>query len=169
MSESIINIRWDLFISQVATFLVALFIVWKFAWGPIVAMMRGRQEKIKETIDSVERMREDVKKLEDDYNLRLQQIQEESTKLINQAKQEAGHAADQIINQAKQDAEEQRSRMQEQLKRDRELFAAQLRSETVALAMAVAQKVIRDSEAAKLPAERFEQILGAIDKEYRQG
>jgi F-type H+-transporting ATPase subunit b len=163
--HDIVKIEPYLLLCQAITFAIAVAILWKFAWGPLVAAVKGRQQAIQESIESADKIKVSVAKLEEEYKARMHQIQDQSQSLINQAKQDAIRAGDEIINQAKSEADAVRSRMQEQLTRDRDVFAAQLRAEVVALSMAVAQKVVRDAVGIKLRNAEVEEIVAGIEKE----
>jgi F-type H+-transporting ATPase subunit b len=167
--HDIVKIEPYLLLCQAITFAIAVAILWKFAWGPLVAAVKGRQLAIKESIDSAEQTKAAVVKLEAEYKARMQQIQDQSLSIINQAKLDGQRLRDEILAAAKTDAEAVRGRMQEQLKHDRDAFAAQLRTEVVALSMAVAQKVVRDAASLKLQSAEIDEIVGAVEKEFTIG
>ena len=63
-----------LFIAQVVTFLIAVFLLWKIAWGPLYEILEKRKEKIKKDLEIIEQTKNSLKKMEQEYKLRFDAI-----------------------------------------------------------------------------------------------
>jgi F-type H+-transporting ATPase subunit b len=86
-----------LFIWTILTFVVLVGLLAKFGWKPLLKALESRQEAIKKSLDDAERAKQELAKL-----------QQESTKIIEQARIEA----DSILVKTRSDAE----RLREELK-----------------------------------------------------
>ena len=67
-----------LFIWTIATFLVLLFLLQRFAWKPLLQALENRQEMIRKSLDDAEQAKTD-----------LQQVQEESNRIVSKARVDA--------------------------------------------------------------------------------
>src|SRR6185436_12926304 len=97
MDNPLLRVDPGLFIWTILTFLVLLALLGKFAWRPLLAALDSRQEAIKKSLQDAELAKQELAK-----------IQQESTKIIGQARIEA----DSIVAKTLSDAE----RLREDLK-----------------------------------------------------
>ncbi len=127
------------------TFLLLMFVLRRFAWGPITSALTTREQRIEESIRSAEKALEEAR-----------QIQADNTK----ARQEAEQSAQQILRDARTSADSLRSeemektrsqiqRMQEQataeIEREKEGALDELRTEVADLAIKAAEKILSES------------------------
>ena len=132
-----------LFIWTIATFLVLLFLLQRFAWKPLLDALENRQETIRKSLNDA-----------DQAKVELQQVQEESNRIVAKARVDA----DAIITASRADA----LKLQEELRAKARLEAesivknaereiqqqtnqslAQIREEAVDLSLAIASKLIQ--------------------------
>ena len=157
-----LEIKWWILLSQGITFLIALAVVWKFAWKPLTQFIRDRQEKVKKTIDDTENSRQAMAKLEAEYRAKLEQIERKSAELISIARQDAGRAKDEIIKAAQTEALELRKKANEQLEQDRRQLMADMRSEIIGLSMAIAEKALHEPMPELVQDRKFQDILKGL-------
>lgn len=90
-------------------FLTVLFILSKFAWKPIVAALREREEFIENALSSAEKAKAEMAQLKADNELLLQEARMERDKMLKDA--QAVSSA--IINEAKDKAAAESARLVE--------------------------------------------------------
>jgi len=97
-------------------FLIFLFVLTKFAWKPILNAVKAREEIIKSSLESAEKAREDMKRLQADNEAILKKAREEREnilkeardvrdRLVNEAKAKAGEEAEKLIEKAREGIE----------------------------------------------------------------
>ena len=102
-------------------FLICLFVLTKFAWKPILNAVKAREEIIKSSLESAEKAREDMKRLQADNEAILKKAREEREnilkeardvrdKLVNEAKAKAGEEAEKLIEKAREDIEMEKAK-----------------------------------------------------------
>ena len=102
-------------------FLLFLFILTKFAWKPILNAVKARDEIIKSSLESAEKAREDMKRLQADNEAILKKAREEREvilkeardvrdKMINEAKDRAGEEAEKLIEKAREGIEREKNK-----------------------------------------------------------
>ena len=156
------EINWQIMLSQVMTFLIALAVVWKFGWKPLTQFIRDRQEKVKKMLDDAENSRQSIARLEAEYRAKLEQIERKSAELIAAARLDAGRAKDEIMRAAQTEAMELRKKAHEQLEADRRQLMAEMRSEIVGLSMAIAEKALHEPLPESIQDRKFKDILHGL-------
>ena len=135
---------------SIVNFLVILYLLRRYLWGPILGVLANRAEKIREGLAMAEaakaereRMKAEVERLLADARRDAQAIAERMTKAAETA------AAD-IRTQAKAEADRIRERGREDAKQLHDQSLAQLRSELAVMVVLAASRVLgRELDPAK--------------------
>ena len=96
-----------LFFWTLVAFLAVLFILRKFAWGPIISSLGDREKGIAESIATAERVRNEMSQLKAENEKLLAQAREERAAIIKEAKE----ARDKMINEAREEAKIQAAKI----------------------------------------------------------
>ena len=124
-----LGIQWKILVSQTISFSIVFFVLWKFAYGPIFAMLNARRDKIAEALANAEKIKGDVAKTELERQKILADAGDKANQLIDDARQAAARvreaetqkaiaAAEQIVTKAREAAAQERAQMLAQLKRE---------------------------------------------------
>jgi F-type H+-transporting ATPase subunit b len=103
--SGLIKVVPGLMIWTVVCFLITLFVLKRFAFGPIQSMLDERRDRIRRSIEEAENARTEARKL-----------LEEHRALIGQARGQA----EQILSEARKVADSQRQRVKEETEADRQ-------------------------------------------------
>jgi F-type H+-transporting ATPase subunit b len=140
-SNPLIQVTPGLMIWTIVCFLITLFVLKRYAFGPIQKMIDDRSERIRRAIAEADHAREEARAL-----------LEEHRKLIGQAR----HEAEEIRVEVRRDAESMRERVREDIEVDRQRrleetrrqieaetarSLAQIRAEVAELTLLAASKV----------------------------
>jgi F-type H+-transporting ATPase subunit b len=104
-ANALIKVTPGLMIWTIVCFLIALFVLKKYAFGPIQGAIDARREKIRTAVDEADRAREEARSL-----------LEEHRKLVGRAKQEA----EEILTEGRKTADSMRERVREETEADRQ-------------------------------------------------
>lgn len=152
------------FIAQVVNFLLVIFILKKFAFGPIQAMLEQRKMRIAEGEEKLKRIEKQLAESEETTAAAIAKANEDAVRLINEARegaaafteqkaQEAIAQAQQILAKADAAAKADRERITAELKRDfGRLVAATTAQVTGKVLTADDQKRINEQALSKLEA-----------------
>lgn len=116
-------------LAQTISFSVVFFVLWKFAYGPIFAMLQARREKIADALANAEKIKGEVARTEAERQKILADAGDKANKLIDEGRQAAARvrevetqkaiaAAEQIVVKAREAAAQERVEMLAQLKRE---------------------------------------------------
>jgi len=112
--------KTDLAIYTVVVFLLLLGILWKFAWGPIVAGLEKRDAGIRQNIADAEEARINSEKMLAEYAKKLDDVQEEIREIIAEARRDAEHTKQEILNAAEKESTALKDRSIAEIERARD-------------------------------------------------
>ena len=124
-----LGIQWPKLIAQTINFAIVLFVLWKFAYRPVLAMLEQRRNKVAESIANAEKIKQELARTEAARQEILNQTNLLANKLIEEARaaaarvqeqetQKAVAAAEQIIAKAGEAAAQDHARMLAELRRE---------------------------------------------------
>jgi len=94
-----------LFIWQVIIFLALVLLLRTLAWKPILASLKERETSIQQALDSAEKAKEEMAKLQAGNEQLLRQAKEERDKIIRDARDAANRLVDLAQTEAKKSAD----------------------------------------------------------------
>src|SRR2546421_9249014 len=117
------------FLAQVISFCIVAFLLYRFAYKPILMMLAKRRERIAESLANADRIKAELARAEAQRQEILAQANTQANKLIEEARaaaarvqeqetQKAIAAAEQIVVKAREAAAQEQARMLAELKRE---------------------------------------------------
>lgn len=144
------------------TFLTLVFVLTKFAWKPIMAALREREESIENALSSAEKAKTEMAQLTATNEKLLAEARVERDKIIR----EATAAANVMINEAKEKASSEGDKMiaqaKEAINNEKNAAMTEIQNQIATLSIQVAEKILRkelSSDAAQ------NELLGKMIKE----
>ena len=147
---------------QVIGFSVLVWILAKYAFGPIYKMLEARQINIRGNLDEAESRRDEMVSLQKEYENRLAQIEEEARDKIQGAIKEAQSARDEIIEKAREESTRIAQRGVEELVAERAKAMAEMRNEIAEMAIAVATQAVRGNLNSGNHSALIEQAIASV-------
>jgi F-type H+-transporting ATPase subunit b len=144
-SNFLVSPNVGLMIWTLLAFLVAMWILRKYAWPAITAALDKRQSAIEESIDIAERTRADAQQLLEEYRERLREARAQADEIVARARK-AGEVHE---RETLEKARTQREELMEQTRRDIEAETRraiqEIRNEVADLTVLATEKVTRKS------------------------
>jgi len=140
-----IKIDYHLLLAQIASFLIALFILWRFFWGPLTGMLQKRRSEIGREIEDAKKGKEDAERLKQEYQRQIDQADETAKKMLHQAIDEGHAAREEILKAARDQAALFLANAKTEIAGEKDLAMKQMRKETVDLAVLIAEKILKQS------------------------
>lgn len=159
-----VEINWPLLITQTATFLVAMIILWKFSWGPLTKMMNDRSGKIEDDIQRAEDGKREIEALEADYHRRLSDIETKARKEINEAIQKGQNMKEEILIEARQEAQRVMEKNQQMIAQEREHVIQELRQHVTDISLKAMEKVIGEQSQKEVHVQLMNKFLDDLEK-----
>ena len=123
-------------------FLVVLLVLWKFAWGPIVKGLQGREDRINDSLKRAEELEKATRELADAHRAAIAKSQQEAQQIVADSRAQAQKAASDVAAKAQAEIEESKERFQREMSLEAAKAKAEIRREAVALTLAAASRVI---------------------------
>jgi F-type H+-transporting ATPase subunit b len=142
-ANPLISVTPGLMIWTIVCFLIALFVLKRYAFGPIQTMIDARREQIRRSLEEAEHAREEARR-----------VLEEHKKLIGQARTEA----EQILGEARRTGEAMEHRMREETEAERKRRIEETRREIAAETARALEKI--RTEVADLTLEATAIVVG---------
>lgn len=130
-------------VTQILGFLIMLWILRKFAWGPVIGMLEARRQKIASEFKEAERRQGDADKLRVQYEQELKGIEAKARVRIQEAVAEGQKVAGEIKSQAQTEAAARLERAQDEIARELEKSKEVLKEQMISLSLRSAEKILR--------------------------
>ena len=123
------HIDWRLMLAQIVNFAIVIFVLWKFAYKPILKIMGERSERVAKGLRDAEESERKLKSADEEKENILKQASERSQAIVEEVNantenlrkeklEKTGAEAQKIIAQAKEQIQAERSKMLSELKRE---------------------------------------------------
>jgi F-type H+-transporting ATPase subunit b len=168
-ANPLIEVRPGLMIWTIICFLVVLFVLKRYAFGPIQQMIDTRRERIQQAIAEADNAREEARKLLEEHRKLIGQAKSESEEILVEARRLADAQRDRV----RQETEEDRQRRLEETRRQIDQATAQalgqIRDEVGKLSLLAAEKITRKSLTDADQQRLIDEALAEIDFSALEG
>ena len=158
------GVTWPLFIAQVINFIIVLFVLKKFAFGPIQAMLEQRKNRIAEGEEKLKRIESQLAESEERTAAAIEEANVTSKRLIEEAQESASALTEQKTQEAIASAQGILAKAEDAAKAERAQMQAELKSEFGRLVAAttanVTGKVLSDDDNKRINEEAVASING---------
>ncbi|MGM0875086.1 MAG: F0F1 ATP synthase subunit B [Bacillota bacterium] len=127
---------------QLVMFLILLALLGKYAFGPVMNMMKQREEHIANEINSSEERNKEAQKLVEEQRELLKQTRLEAQGLVENAKKLGEQQKEDIIQAARSEAGRLKDAAIKEIEQEKEQAVAALREQVASLSVLIASKVI---------------------------
>ena len=160
MEKLISEFSVGLFFWQTMIFVGLLFLLRKYAWGPILGAVNERETSIKDALASAEAARAEMETLQSDNQRIFKEARAEKEALLKEAR---NTRAD-LINTAKEEAQEEAQKIlaqaQEAIQNEKRAAISELKEQVGSIAMDIAEKVLqKELESKDKQVELIDQLL----------
>jgi F-type H+-transporting ATPase subunit b len=123
--------------------LVLLGVLAKFAWNPLLKMLRDREELIRSSLDDAEKARAELERLNSEGEDIVNKARSGAQTILSEGKAAASKLKDETLNAAKDQAKSILSDAEKQIRIEKDKAIEEIKSEVVDLSLSVATKLIK--------------------------
>lgn len=164
------SVDWVTVVAQVVNFLVLVYLLKRFLYGPITEAMQHREQRIAERMDEAESREQEAEEEAEAYRQQKRELDEKRENLEREAREAADRERRELIEQAREDVDAQRDQWLAGLKREQDAFLCQLRTLAADEIAQAARRLLDDLADASLEermVHRFVKHLREADDEAR--
>jgi F-type H+-transporting ATPase subunit b len=163
MNNPLVQPDPGLFIWTIVTFLVLLALLAKFAWKPLLEALESRQERIRKSLEDADRARQELERLQQESAKIMQQARIEAESIVTQTRTDAERLREELKQKAKEEADNILRNAQQQIQLQTRQAIQQIRHEVADLAVLLASKLLERNLAKEDNARLIDDTLKQIE------
>lgn len=129
-------------LAQALNFTVVAFVLWKFAFKPVLATLDERQKKIASGLTYAEEMKAKLEAVQQESVASAKKAQVEATRIIDEAKKSAKEFLEKQTQESAAKANEAIARAQQVIELEKKKMLAEARTEIARLVVETTQRVL---------------------------
>ncbi|MCX7766656.1 MAG: F0F1 ATP synthase subunit B [Candidatus Sumerlaeia bacterium] len=129
--------------SQIIAFLIFFWILKKFTWKPLIALLDERRQRIEAEFDYLEKQKQQLQELRNEYENRLRTIESEARAKIQEAIREGRRIAREITDSAREEGHQILTRAHQSIELEIAKARIDLRDEVVDLVIHTTEKLLQ--------------------------
>ena len=143
--QEIINtfhIDWKLIIAQLVNFTIVLFVLYKFAYGPILKMMNERSDKIEKGLKDAEGAQKKLAEIAEKEKEVLVEARKQAQEIVAKAEAVAVKSKDEIIADSKAQAAKILEDAAKKIEQEKNQMLTEVKMQVAELVVAATGKII---------------------------
>jgi F-type H+-transporting ATPase subunit b len=132
-----------LFIWTIIVFLVLLTLLAKFAWGPLLKALEGRQEAIRKALDDAHQAKAELERLQTESAQIIAKARQEADAIITRSRADGEALREELRAKARAEADGIVKNAERQIQAETARAVQQIRHEAADLSVAIASKIIQ--------------------------
>lgn len=137
-------IDWFTVIAQIINFLVLVYLLKRFLYGPIIRAMDEREKKIAFSLEGARKKKDEADLEAKDYRRKNREFDEHREEMFSQIREEAEVRRKDLINEARNQVDADRTKWYEAIQREREAFLQDLRRRAGRRTCAISRQVLKE-------------------------
>ncbi|TAL51281.1 ATP synthase F0 subunit B [Patescibacteria group bacterium] len=161
-----LGINLKIFLAQLLNFAVVLFVLWKWAYKPIVKILEERQEKIERSVKHADDVEKRVCELETEQKKVIATAKSEAAKILDEARVVAEDRKKELLGKAKEEVKGVVAQGKGQLEAQKEQMIREAREEIAAIAVEAARKILTEGVDEKKATKLAEGVVDKMSTSY---
>lgn len=124
------------------SFLILMLLLKHFAWGAITEILKKREDKISNDLDSAEQSRISAAKMEKEREKQLMSSRTDAAEIIRSAKESSETSRQNILTEAQEEALRYKEKAKSDIQQEREVAISSVKDEVAALSLDLASKIL---------------------------
>jgi F-type H+-transporting ATPase subunit b len=132
-----------LLIWMMITFLIVLILLRKFAWNPILKMIKDREDSIDNALKSAENAKLEMQNLKSDNEKILAQARNERDQMMKEARDMKDAIVGEAKGKAKEEADKMLASAREAIQNEKMAAITELKNQVANLSVEIAEKILK--------------------------
>jgi len=162
-SSPLTKIIPGLMIWTLIVFTITLFVLWKFAFGPIQKMIDERRARIRQALDEADRARAEARRLLEEHRELRARARGEAEEILSEARRISDSMRERMRAETEADRQRRIEETRRQVEAETQRALEEIRAEIAELALVAAERVTR--QALDRPDQRrlIDEAIGDLD------
>jgi F-type H+-transporting ATPase subunit b len=168
-TSPLIQVTPGLMIWTIVCFAITYFVLRRFAFGPIQAMIDARREKIEQAIAEADSARQEARNLLEEHKKLIGQAKSESEEILSEARRISDAQRDRVREETEEDRQRRLEETRRQIDQATVQALGQIREEVGKLSMLAAEKITRKTLTTADQQRLIDEALAEIDFSELEG
>ena len=134
----------EVFLSQLVTFVVGMFIIWKVYLKPLGKHIDERRDIIQKDLNDADKAREEAASLAEQTKVEREKLSIEGQAIVDKAKADAEALREKMLAQAKSEQEQLMEQARRQIEQEKVNALREIRTESAELIIAATEKLVTE-------------------------
>jgi F-type H+-transporting ATPase subunit b len=143
--DKLLNPDIGLTLWTLVTFACVVFVLGKFAWGPILSALEARETQIKNDLSAADEARRAAETSRRDFEAKLAEMQAKTQALLAQAEKDGRKVREDMLKAAQDESARLSEKTRKELAEEQRRLVQELRGEVASLSVAAAEKLLSRS------------------------
>jgi F-type H+-transporting ATPase subunit b len=145
IAASLLSPHVGLIFWTVVVFGLLLFVLRRFAWGPMVSALDQREKTIEESITRAERALDEARRMQADNETARREAERQAQTILREAREAADRQRAAEVEQTKGALARMQEQARAEIEREKQQALTALRAEVADLAIGAAEKILREN------------------------
>lgn len=162
--QDLLKPDWGVLALTLVNFGLLVFLLKKFAWGPIIGALEKREQQIASDKQTAQQAREEAAQLKADLENQLARIASDASAQIAAAVKMGENQKEQLLAQAKEQADRLLEQAKAQIEAEKNKALQDVRGEIAQLSILAASRVVKEQVSASAAQHAVEDVLNELRK-----
>jgi F-type H+-transporting ATPase subunit b len=162
-NNALIKVTPGLMIWTIVCFLITLFVLKRWAFGPIQSMIDERRERIRRALEEADEARDEARSLLEEHRKLIGQARSEAEEILGEARQVARAMQQRVKEETEADRQRRLEETKRQIEAETRRALEEIRAEVAELTLVAAAKVARKSLDDKDQRRLIDEAIGELD------
>ena len=140
----LIDFSFGLIFWMTVSFLTVLYILGKFAWKPILAMLGERERTIEDALNEAKKAREEIAAMNASNQDLMREAREEREVLLKEARDIRDHEIATAKERARTEGDAMLARAREDIRNEKNAAITEMKNQVAELSIQVAERILKD-------------------------
>ena len=165
MEFTLLDVSFGLIFWSTLTFLLLLFVLKKYLWGPLLENLDRRESTINDAMKKAEEAQQKSEKTLEEYNFKLAEAREEVRKIIASGKESAERTKADIIEEANKRSASMVEKAKKEISAEKAEALNEIKKVVVDISISAAEKMITKNLSADDQMKLIEDTMKSMAKE----
>jgi len=143
VADALVRVDPGLFVWTILTFLVLVWLLRRFAWGPLLEALERREKLITSAVEDAQKTKAELARVKEDSERLLAEARREAGSLVSQARADAERLRGELREKAAAEAATITKNAEREIEQQTRRAIQQLRQEAVDLSLQMASKILQ--------------------------
>jgi len=162
-ANALIEVVPGLMIWTILCFAIVVFVLKRYAFGPVQQMIDERRKRIRDAITEADRAREEARRLLEEHRALIGQARTEAEEILSEARRIADSQRDRLREEIEVDRQRRLEETQRQIDQATASALGEIRREVASLSLLAAEKITRKTLTDADQKRLIDEALSEID------